>query len=336
MQISFNILKKVNAKKSIAFDTYWKFCSERQAVYTKRVLNEPAPWTKDPIINQYKFTNVYRASDRVSQYLIKNVIYQGNQSSNEIVFRVLLFKIFNKIETWEYLQSNLGEISYKNFNLKKFNNLLTNLYNSDQTVYSAAYIMPSGGKYNKFPYKHEMHLNLLKNMMNDGLPLKLENSKSMKEAYEIICSYPTIGNFLGYQYVTDINYSRVTNFSEKDFVVPGPGALDGISKCFTSLGNYSPEDIIRYMCDTAEEHFDRLKIDFQDLWGRPLQLIDCQNIFCEVSKYTRISHPQIEGLSGRTRIKQNYKQTAKIPSPWFPPKWNINTNIEKYLIKNSQ
>ena len=35
------------------------------------------PWTEDPIIAQYRFTNVYRASDRVSQYLIQNVIYKG-------------------------------------------------------------------------------------------------------------------------------------------------------------------------------------------------------------------------------------------------------------------
>jgi hypothetical protein len=29
------------------------------------------PWTSDPIIQVHKFTNAYRAADRVSQYLIK-------------------------------------------------------------------------------------------------------------------------------------------------------------------------------------------------------------------------------------------------------------------------
>jgi len=51
----------------------------------------------------YRFTNVYRASDRVSQYLIRRVIYEGDQSEEEVFFRTLLFKIFNRIETWEIL-----------------------------------------------------------------------------------------------------------------------------------------------------------------------------------------------------------------------------------------
>lgn len=327
MQSNLVVFKKNTLKKSAAFDTYWKFCSERQSVYMKRVNGLNAPWTNDKIISEFKFTNVYRASDRVSQYLIRNVIYKGNQSPEEVIFRILLFKIFNKIETWEYLKNSVGEIEYKQFNLAKYTKALTTLYNSDQTVYSAAYIMPSGGKFNKFGHKHEMHLNLLMHMMKDKLPSKIENSKSMQEAYQILLSYPTIGNFLGYQFITDINYSEITNFSEKEFVVPGPGALDGISKCFTSIGNYSNEDVIAYMCDTAEENMKRLGLKFESLWGRELQLIDCQNIFCEVSKYTRVSHPEIQGLSGRTKIKQKFKQNETPFKPWFPPKWGINNKI---------
>ena len=39
--------------------------------------------------------------------------------------------------------------------------------------------------------------------------------------------YPTIGDFLAYQYITDLNYSTLTNFTEMEFVVPGPGAKHG-------------------------------------------------------------------------------------------------------------
>ena len=49
-----------------------------------------------PILARFKFTNAYRASDRVSQYLIRNVIYEGSQSSEEVFFRTLLFKIFKQ------------------------------------------------------------------------------------------------------------------------------------------------------------------------------------------------------------------------------------------------
>ena len=66
----------------------------------------------------------------------------------------------------------------------------------------------------------------------------------------------------------------------------------------------------------------------QNLWGRNLQLIDCQNVFCEVDKYARIFHPKIDGLSNRTRIKQKFiSQKKKQINYFFPPKWGINSAI---------
>jgi len=75
-----------------------------------------------------------------------------------------------------------------------------------------------------------------------------------------------------------------------DFVVPGPGAKDGIRKCFRDTGHLTEADIIRLMADVHEEQFARLGLRFRSLWGRRLQLIDCQNLFCEVSKYARCVH----------------------------------------------
>lgn len=56
------------------YDSYWKFATLRQEVFFNRVEERAYPWSADPILNQYKFTNAYRAADRVSQYLIKNVL----------------------------------------------------------------------------------------------------------------------------------------------------------------------------------------------------------------------------------------------------------------------
>ena len=84
-----------------------------------------------------------------------------------------------------------------------------------------------------------------------------------------------------------------------EFVVAGPGALDGISKCFSDTAGLNAPEIIRFMTERQEAEFERLGLQFQSLWGRPLQLIDCQNVFCEVSKYARIRHPEIAGVSGQ-------------------------------------
>lgn len=316
--------KKTKPKLSIVYDTYWKFAAERQRIFFSRVNGKSYPWTKDKILNKYKFTNVYRATDRVSQYLIKNVIYKGSQEPEEIFFRLLLFKIFNRISTWEVLESEFGTISLKDYSFKRYDKVLSEIMQNKIPIYSAAYIMASGRSAFGFAKKHQNHLKLIELMIMEKVPFKLQQCNSMYEAYNLFHYYPTIGDFLAYQYVTDINYSTLTNFSEMEFVKAGPGAKDGIIKCFTDLGEYSFEDIISLMADSQEKEFDRLGLDFQNLWGRNLQLIDCQNIFCEMDKYSRVVHPEIEGISKRTRIKQKYKiHNDEIIEYFFPPKWEL-------------
>ncbi len=316
------------AQPTVVYDTYWHLAVERQTIFFKRFRQEPAPWTDDPILRTHKFTNAYRASDRVSQYLIRNVIYEGEQNTNELLFRVLLFKFFNRIETWELLIRHLGEISYKNYNFQNYDAILTKAIESNQKIYSAAYIMPSGGALCTDGRKHRMHLRLLDYMMKDGLPAQLERSRSLREAFEALRSYPTLGDFLAYQYVIDLNYSPMMDFSENEFVMPGPGARDGISKCFSSLGGLTETQIIHVVAERQQAEFERLGLNFYPLWGRDLHLIDCQNLFCEVDKYARVRHPEFCGLTGRTRIKQTFNPTSAPIHPWYPPKWGINDAID--------
>jgi len=324
------IKKKSKPKPTIVYDTYWRFAAKRQDIFFKRFNGDKFPWSKDPILNEYKFTNVYRATDRVSQYLIKNIISTGDQSLNEIFFRIILFKIFNRISTWEYLEEELGELSWKNYSFKKYDKLLTELLNNKIAIYSAAYIMASGRSTFNFARKHQNHLKLIEKMMNDKLSNKIQNSKTMSSVYNLLLDYPTIGEFLAYQYVTDINYSSLTNFSEMEFVKAGPGAKDGIAKCFNDFGDYSFEDIIEMMADNQESEFERLGLEFKTLWGRNLQLIDCQNVFCEVDKYSRMAHPDIVGYSNRTRIKQKFTFQSKESIEFcFPSKWGINKLVKK-------
>jgi alpha-glutamyl/putrescinyl thymine pyrophosphorylase clade 1 len=61
-----------------------------------------------------------------------------------------------------------------------------------------------------------------------------------------------------------------------------------------------------------------LGLDFPGLFGRPLQPIDCQNLFCEISKYARVAHPEVGGVANRTRIKQSYHPSGQ-PAPQVAP-----------------
>lgn len=317
------------ARPTRVLDTYWKFAAERQRIFFARAEGETQPWTSDPILREYKFTNAYRASDRVSQYLIRHVIYRDDLpgSLGEVFFRILLFKIFNKIETWFLLEEAVGPIRHATYSFDKYERVLDRAMREGRRIYSAAYIMPTGSQSNPEPRKHRLHLRLLERMMADGLPEKLAAAKSMHAAFDLFLAYPTIGPFLAYQFVTDINYSEITGFTERDFVVPGPGALDGIRKCFAGMGGLSHAEIIKFMMDIQEREFERLGLVFRTLWGRRLQLIDCQNLFCEVGKYSRVAHPDALGISGRTRIKQRFAENPEAIPYWYPPKWELNDKI---------
>lgn len=314
-------------KPTIVFDTYWRFAVERQEVFLRRALGQPSPWTDDPILQEYRFTNVYRASDRVSQYLIRNVIYNGEQSAKEVFFRTLLFKFFNKIETWELLVRHFGLPSTSDFNEQAYSRVLSQEIDSGQSIYSAAYIMPSGPKSSHNGRKHQFHLSLLSQMLRENLPDRIADGKTLQATYNLLLACPSVGPFLAYQFAIDLNYSGFLQADEMEFVVPGPGALDGISKCFAAANNFSPADIIRMVTEHQSEEFERLGLTFRSLWGRPLQLIDCQNIFCEISKYARVRHPEVAGVANRTRIKQKYRPTLVPVNYWFPPKWNLNDTI---------
>ena len=104
-------------KVSEVYETYWRFAAERQAIFFRRVRGETQPWTDDPVLATYKFTNAYRVADRVSQFLIRHVIYREDLpgTPREVFFRILLFKLFNKIETWELLVQAFGPITFEDY-----------------------------------------------------------------------------------------------------------------------------------------------------------------------------------------------------------------------------
>lgn len=312
---------------TVVFDTYWRFASERLAMFYRRYSDPTGPWTSDSILRSYRFTNAYRVADRVSQYLIAEVQAREDrpQTPGELFFRTMLFKIFNRIETWESLEERFGPLEWRRLDLAKIDQALAELWLRGRKVYSAAYIMPS--PLLGHARKHSNHLALLSRMMEDRLPERVRQAPSLRSVYELILRYPGLGPFLAFQYTIDLNYSRMLDFKESEFVVAGPGALDGISKCFIDTGGLTAEEVIYWVTERQDAEFKRLGLEFPRLFGRRLQPIDCQNLFCEISKYARVAHPDIGGIANRTRIKQSYRQNARpIPKPTFPERWGIRVD----------
>ena len=305
------------------FKYYFYFIQERMNIFWRKY-NDADLLTKDPILQTYKFTNVYRACDRVSQYLIKNVIYKDldRYTAEDVLLRILVFKVFNKIETWEYLNGE-NEITTNTFNVQKLTDVLTKRQQT-KPIFSNAYMMAgSHREYKGITTKHQVWLQMIEDEFIQGRGFeKVLEAKSMSEVYSQLRDYPLIGDFLAYQYTIDFNYSPYLNFDEDSFVKAGVGAVRGIKKCFLSFGN-NFEDAIYYIHDHFEELQERYGYTaFRPLPGRMPKLIDLQNCFCETDKYLRAKMPELK--VGNVRIKQHYKPTKDRIHFYFPDKWGVS------------
>ena len=225
-------------RPTLAFDTYWRFAAARQQVYLARLAGGPPPWTSDPILAAHRFTNCYRAADRVSQYLITQVSYRGDQAWEEVFFRTVLFRTFNRIGTWQLLEDQLGELTWGGYDFAAYDSVLGRALAAGQSLYSAAYIMPSPPL--GCPRKHSNHLRLLELMMGGQLPARIAAAPGMGAAYSILAGYPGIGPFLAYQYLTDLNYSAALGWTETEFTVPGPGVLAGLAEQVLAVDELQP------------------------------------------------------------------------------------------------
>lgn len=302
--------------------------SERMKIFWLRYnnLTDNSTLTSDPILEQYKFTNVYRSTDRVSQYLIKNVIYSDNYSEKDLLLRVILFKIFNRIDTWEYIESRVGSLSYNNFNVNRISEILTERIKY-RPIFSPAYLMTgSHSKYNeKYKYKHEKWLSMLsEEILRANKIESILKCHSLEELFNVLSRCSFIGPFLAYQYAIDLNYTHLFDFSENSFVKAGIGAKRGILKCFSDLGKYTFEDAIRFTKDNYLNYLDKYSLEFKNLFGREPTLIDFQNCFCETDKYLRVKMPELSIKN--KRIKQKFKMNDSNIDYFFPPKWNLNNS----------
>ena len=310
------------------YDQYWRFAYKRQSAFLKRLSSAPRPWSDDPILERYKFCNVYRAADRVSQYLIHDVIYTDVKADPaDMFFRIVAFRLFSQIDTWRGLVERLGrQPVLEDLAGGAFTAALDDIRRVHGKLYTHAFILCAADAY-KVGAKHLNHAALLRDMFfESGLAAFLLNAQSLQAIVRRLMDFPLIGRFMSYQIAIDLNYSPLVNFDEDDFTLAGPGALRGIAKVFADTAGYTPEQIVLRMVDRQEDEFARLGLDFPGLFGRRLHAIDCQGLFCETDKYLREAAPQL--TSARSRIKAQFLPAREPPAPlFFPPKWGISPVI---------
>lgn len=299
---------------------YW--CCERMNIFWKKYNGEQNPWTEDEILNTYKFTNVYRVLDRVSQYLVNHVIYTEKQYTPEdMFFRILLFRHLNKIETWQYLEQH-GDVCFDTAD--GIVDALTDRLSAGHKIYNGCFMITSRFYQNdKFAWlrgypKHEAYMRIWnREIFQSGRIYDFLESSTFEQ---LLNNFKAVGggsvgiysDFTAQQHVLDMNYSPLFNFSENDFVVLGPGSKRGVIWTFGAGAEKHGIDILKWVQEHFEEYMQRFCNDTGMVWN-PLPwepvptLTNLQNCFCELGKYARCIGDV------------NFKAVAKRPKCFYTP-----------------
>lgn len=314
------------------------FIQERYKIHIKKdVLKQPSPYTKDPVLGVYRFTNVRREHDRQSMHLIREVSLNKNLTLEEKIINTFLFRAWNNFDTFkafggpwrmqELLSPSLKE-SVRPLYLKLLQEDPTrkwwsSAYNQGGTKH--AWKFPAGDGYEraykeekakKFPdWESDIPLrvfHIIPWLISSETPRRLIEAANQKEAFKIIKGIRGFADFLAYQIFVDLTYIREFPFSENEFTIAGPGCKKGLDYIFDDFDGMTYEEALFWLRDEINNNrlFQRNSLMwnpdglFKHLpkYDRCLSVMSLENCHCEISKYIRT----LEG-TGRPRVR--YKKT---------------------------
>lgn len=291
----------------------------------KDIEKKPAPWTDNPIIQEYRFTNVRREHDKETQWVIHNIcsIPEEDMSWASKICNLILFRVVNKSETCKHFMPinfdkgvDWNKISSFVENLPSDYALFTNAFNTGGVKramcaslgYISSYYDPISGVKPIYAVIQYIEKNVY---YNEEFIQYLGNCVKASEFIDALQKLDGIGYFLAYQIFVDYTYCKEALWSENEFVVAGPGARRGLDLIFNNKDGMSYEECLFWLRDHWEDICDFYRLPwnpdeiFTDLpeEDRYMNVMSLQNCHCEISKYIRAITN-----TGRPRNKYHYRE----------------------------
>lgn len=304
-----------------------EFIRDRYEVHTRKDIERlPKPWTNNPVLQQYKFTNIRREHDRQSKKYISITATNHYLTLNEKILNTFLFRSWNNHDT---LMKLGGHFSIDDINTGRAVSIAREVVKDvekqdpNHMWYNSAYIQGNTKAVWRRPegkgliYTGDQSdaedciplrmFNVAKFVVDHHIDQKLIYADDQLEAYNIICSVPGFSTFLAYQIFVDLTYIPEFKFSENEFTMAGPGCKRGLDYLFSDEKGMTPEECLFWLRD----NFDRLNAQFPDIgldlnklmydlpeWDRRMNVMSLENCMCELSKYLKVVYG-----TGRPRCK---------------------------------
>jgi hypothetical protein len=271
------------SKQFPRLDEFVRFVNERWAIHERRLAGEPAPWTKDPILQKYRFTNVMREHDRVTIWIHKNWLQPHSTDYDTVVFAMALARLVN-------LPSMLEVLGYPlRWDAKRFVKLMDARRATGKTAYNNAYMINAVGAtkgQSKAGYLADQVLGpLWKERKYLGQHVSLPGS-TLSGLQDCLMTFHGFGGgFMSAQVVADVKWLPVMKRAEDwfTFARSGPGSRRGLNWL---CGN---EPTARW--NEGEWHstlIDLMKAAQPKLKTPVLDAQNFQSLNCEWGKYCKV------------------------------------------------
>ena len=259
-------------------ENFFNFLNKRHAIYLKRLRGKEYPWTEDPILQKYKFTNVFRENDTTTVWFREN-IRKSLCDSTDVALATIIFRWFNLIET--------GKILLDHELLTKWDSDLCYEVLQDQPKWvTGAYIIKTPTGMNKLEgvcWCVDQIFNDKDNFLDN-----VENAThSLKNLWEILLPYPYMGPFMAYEVVTDWRHTYIGEDATDimTWANPGPGAKRGLNRI-----HGRPVD--KHLKNDINISEMQVLLELSQEWLHPqvpsLEMRDIEHTLCEFDKYERV------------------------------------------------
>ena len=256
---------------------YWM--NERHHIWTLKAAGEPKPWTKDPILQRYKFCNVYQQLDKgtvaLRKMLVDGPVCHSSENAALLLFNIIWYRLFN----WHEHAKNLGFID----DYRPLEAYITTRAKMGKQIFTAAH-MTHG---DMFERKHVTYLKACKVIWDNRFEYSncfIISTSTMEEAFNKLLSLPMVGRFIAYELVCDLRFTYLLDHAtdKLTWANMGPGAQRGLKRLGMpyenqTVGVRSMRKLWQKLTPFAQ------KLECKEFF----ELREVEHSLCELDKYQR-------------------------------------------------
>lgn len=285
--------------------SFWYWITERHAIYERRQAGQPKPWTHDPILRAYKFTNPFRQNDTGTVWLTKNFLDPHREVPHDadcpellqlpanrtadcqctemvhhlstVAFNICWYRMFNWTGTGELLgwQTDWNEAAV----VEKLSKALA----EGKQVFTGAHIVRSAFGVPKIDSIAAVCSDLHHMCYTAGaLVTCVREEKSLQRVFDMLLQVDYVGPFMAYEMVTDMRWTPLLDDAHdiNTWANAGPGALRGLERLQMPRKNQREANAsMRELLEQSREALTTLPA---------LEMRDIEHSLCEFDKYMRI------------------------------------------------